>query len=149
MCNQTADDFSKVRRILVVDDEEIVQRVLFLHLVREGFSVETVSRGNSAVIKLKDAFDAGEPFDLVISDVIMPGMDGLSLLDWIQINQSDISVLVVQGRLKDDLDLQHVRPDMDAFLPEPFEVLKLMANIANINLLRAGYFENKTKNINQ
>jgi len=133
----------------VVDDEEIMRRVLFLHLVKEGFSVEAVSRGNSAVKKIKDAFDAGEPFDLVISDVIMPGMDGLSLLDWIQTNQSDISVLVVPGRLKDDLDLQHVRPAMDAFLPEPFEPLKLMANIANINLLRAGYFENKTKNINQ
>ena len=63
-------------RILVVDDEEPVRRVVATLLDRSGYSVTTAGSTDEALERLRDA----DGFDLMLSDVMMPGVDGLSLL---------------------------------------------------------------------
>ena len=66
---------SAIRTILVADDEASIRHVLTLVLAQRGFDVRAVSNGQEALAEL-----ASRPYDAVISDVRMPGVDGLSLL---------------------------------------------------------------------
>ena len=63
------------KRILVVDDEESIRRILELNLTRAGYSVHTAQNGSDALTKLLT-----NDYDLLISDVLMPKMDGLEFL---------------------------------------------------------------------
>jgi DNA-binding response OmpR family regulator len=63
-------------KILLVDDEELVLRSLEKTLLRAGFDVETAEDVNAGLASFKAARGAGEPFDLAILDLNMPGLDG-------------------------------------------------------------------------
>src|SRR6267142_4077447 len=75
-------------KILVVDDEQSMAQFLAIVLRKEGYQVSTVSNGKDALEKVK-----AEPFDVVITDIKMPGMDGIQLLQ--QIKKHDPSLPVV------------------------------------------------------
>jgi CheY-like chemotaxis protein len=61
-------------RVLVVDDDPVLRDVLSIHLMQEGHVIRAAGNGAEALRRLKE-----EPFDLVLSDVDMPAMDGLEL----------------------------------------------------------------------
>ncbi|MBN1813682.1 MAG: response regulator [Anaerolineae bacterium] len=63
-------------KILLVDDEELVLRSLEKTLLRAGFDVETAEDVNAGLASFTAAQGAGEPFDLAILDLNMPGLDG-------------------------------------------------------------------------
>ena len=65
-------------RILIVDDEAPILRLLTRILTREGFTIRTAADGAEAVTMC-----SSEAFDLVLSDVVMPGMDGHQLAQWV------------------------------------------------------------------
>ena len=65
--------------ILVVDDEEKMQHLLTIMLARQGYSVDRAGDGLKALEMIK-----ANPYDMVISDIRMPGMDGMQLLSAIQ-----------------------------------------------------------------
>lgn len=79
-------------RILVVDDEEALRRVLERSLSRAGHEVVTAESGATAMEKLK-----GGQFDVVLSDISMPGMNGLDLLRAVREHDLDIPVLIMTG----------------------------------------------------
>ena len=76
--------------ILVVDDEAQLRRLLAEYLSDEGYSVETAPDGLHAVEAL-----AARNFELVLSDVRMPGLDGLGLLAQISRGHPDVGVLIL------------------------------------------------------
>ena len=78
--------------ILIVDDEQVVRDSLVHWFTEEGYDLDSASNANDALAKL-----AGREFDLVIADIRMPGMDGIGLLEKIQSEQLDTSVIVMTG----------------------------------------------------
>jgi CheY-like chemotaxis protein len=78
--------------ILIVEDEPSISEVVGLYLRRAGFQVHTVSDGNSALSFLEKQLP-----DLVVLDVMLPGIDGLSVLRWLR-DQSDTPVILVTAR---------------------------------------------------
>lgn len=78
------------RRILVVEDDESLRRVMEVTLARGGYRVETVPDGERAVRSMER-----EPFDLVVSDLQMPGLSGLELLKRIRSAYPDTPVLLI------------------------------------------------------
>lgn len=80
------------RRVLVVDDERAVRAALRVNLTKEGYDVLLAATGGEALA----ALDADNP-DAVITDVRMPGMDGLALLDEIQSRTPGLPVVVMTG----------------------------------------------------
>src|ERR1041384_946749 len=78
--------------VLLVDDEPQLTRALARHLVAAGYEVETAHDGAEAVARFKERF-----FDVVISDISMPGMSGLDLLRAIREKDLDVPVIIMTG----------------------------------------------------
>lgn len=80
------------QKILVVDDEEIVRESCSRILLPEGYAVETAANGEAALDRLHKA-----AFDLVLTDLIMPSMNGIDLLRHIKEEWPDTEVVVITG----------------------------------------------------
>ena len=79
-------------RIMFVDDEEGVRLSWNRFLSERGFDVKTVADGNSAISALQE-----EPVDVVVSDLRMPGADGLDLLSWVKTNRPETRFILLTG----------------------------------------------------
>jgi len=78
------------RRILVIDDEDSMRRFLDMLLVGEGYEVATEENGANGISRLER-----ESFDLVVTDLKMPGVDGLSVLDSVRAKHPDLPVVIL------------------------------------------------------
>jgi DNA-binding NtrC family response regulator len=79
-------------RILVIDDEQYIRTALREVLEREGFEVSAAADGRKGLELLED-----EGADLVITDIIMPGIDGVATLERIKTAHPDLPVIVISG----------------------------------------------------
>ena len=80
------------KRIMVVDDEAIIREGMRRILDGGGFSVETFANGYHALEKLQES-----PFDLLITDLKMPGMGGMEVLKSIEVLQPEMPVIIITG----------------------------------------------------
>ncbi len=78
------------RRILVIDDEDSMRRFLKVLLESEAYEVQTEENGANGISRLER-----DSFDLVITDLKMPGVDGLSVLDSVRAKQPDLPVVIL------------------------------------------------------
>ncbi len=106
--------------ILLVEDEDMVRAVAERALVRNGYSVIAAANGEDALEILKSRQD----IDLVVSDVVMPVMDGPTMVRKARETWPDLPILFMSGyaeeQLRKMIDLDNI-----AFLPKPFSVLQL------------------------
>ena len=79
-------------RILVIDDEQVIRDGVERALGSEGHSVEKAPDGLAGIEMLEE-----KRFDIVLTDLMMPGMDGFAVLDWIRENRPQIQVIVITG----------------------------------------------------
>jgi len=87
------DSEVKNTKVLVVDDEQRVRKIISLQLEREGFIVDVLSAGEDAIEKLRE----GNSYDLLITDIRMPGMDGHRVLSYAVENVPDMPVIMLTG----------------------------------------------------
>jgi DNA-binding NtrC family response regulator len=128
-----------VKRILVVDDEEEFVNTVQRHLKREGYSLEVASDGNDARQKIQDSFHNEAPFDLVITDVVMPNSNGLQLLQWIKKTHPELSAILISGYGSFNFMLMEetIREEMDECGDKPITPQALMELISSVNRKRA------------
>ena len=110
-------------RILIADEEASLRTVLAASLRKEGFDVVSVKNAEEAleVLEANEAPDTGEPFDLVISDLRMPGMDGLTLLSRINKRFKDLPVVMLTAHGTVDLAVQALKQGAFDFVTKPYE----------------------------
>jgi CheY-like chemotaxis protein len=89
-----ADSGRSVRTVLVVDDEEVVRMMVTRSLVEGGYEVVEAGHGAAALALLERGRHA---LDLVICDVVMPGMNGRELARWLRANRPDLPLLLISG----------------------------------------------------
>ncbi|MDO9118166.1 MAG: sigma-54 dependent transcriptional regulator [Nitrospira sp.] len=126
-------------RTLIIDDEEYVRLVLEQALREEGCQVTAVKHGQAGI----DALHAA-PFDCVITDLRMPGLDGRAVLKWIAEHQPDVDVLMLTGHgdVKDAVEaIKHGAWD---FLVKetPFDAGVVKAALSKLKTVRALRKEN-------
>lgn len=109
-------DFMPTGRVLVVDDEPEIRRMLRRLLVRRGYSVKVAPDAQTAL----DYVDKASRFDLLVSDVVMPGMTGIDLWTAISEIRRPRSVLFISGYLDQPVVRQHLGTTDAAFLQKPF-----------------------------
>jgi two-component system cell cycle sensor histidine kinase/response regulator CckA len=106
--------------VLLVEDEPTVRTVAERALTRHGYKVMTADNGEEAL----EILSRGEPIDLLISDVVMPGMDGPTVVREARKSRPDLKILFMSGyaeeQLRKSIDIENVN-----FLPKPFSVIEL------------------------
>jgi len=105
-------------RILVVDDERNIRRVLQALLEGDGYAVDAASDGDEARAKIRKA---RPPYDVVLSDLRMPNCDGLQLLRWAAAHQPDTPVVMLTAHGTVDTAVQAMREGAFDFITKPFE----------------------------
>ncbi len=113
------------RRILIVEDEAYIRAVVTAMLEQAGFHVSAVADGREALQKLEHA----GPFDLIVSDVMMPGMDGLTLLDRVRSLHPDIPLILVTAVHDVSVAMGAIRKGAYDYLLKPFEREQLMSTV--------------------
>ena len=117
-------------KVLIVDDFATSRKVLVITLEQLGFdNIEEVSDGNSALVKLKSSF-----FDLVITDMEMPKMSGLELLQKIRYdpNLKKIPVLMVTENGMQENIVAAFKAGLNAYVVKPVEVKDFAEKMKNI-----------------
>lgn len=123
------------RRILAVDDERHVVRLIEINLARAGYQVTTASAGQEALRKA-----ASERPDLVVLDVMMPHMDGFEVLRNLKSDPATaaIPVILMSGRAQNADVFRGWHSGVDCFLDKPFNPLDLLTFIRRIFASEAG-----------
>ena len=117
----------RVLRVLLVDDEEIVHLTLGDYLTDCGHHVDKAVDGVQAL----RALDAGD-HDLVIADVRMPGLDGLTLLAKVRETDTELPVIMITGHGDIDMQDEAVRMGAAGFLLKPIKLIQLDELIAKL-----------------
>ncbi len=101
-------------RILVVDDERVIRKLLVSYLSEEGFEVEIATDSDAAIELLKK-----QAFDLVVTDIKMPGADGIFLAGYIDENYN-LPVVMITGYPSEENVIAAMRRGVSDFLTKPF-----------------------------
>jgi DNA-binding response OmpR family regulator len=111
-------------RVLVVEDEPNIRELVCLHLGLEGYACEGVGDGQEALARAE-----AERFDLLVLDVMIPGLDGLSLCRAVRngrINH-DVPILMLTARREEADKVVGLESGADDYLTKPFGVRELVA----------------------
>ena len=111
-------------KILVVDDEEAIREVVSTLLEAQGHECASVSNG-----RLAQEYLGKQPVDLVLSDMVMPEMDGLSLVEWLHKADPDIPVIMVTAMHDLSTALEAIRRGAYDYILKPFEKDQLYLSV--------------------
>jgi DNA-binding NtrC family response regulator len=114
-----------VPHVLIVDDELNIRRVLAAMLAREGYEVTTAGNGEQALAVLQKA-----PVHVVVTDLVMPGMSGLKLLERVGVEFPDVPVIMITAHGTVDSAVQALKAGAFDYITKPFEQEELKKVIA-------------------
>ena len=111
-------------RLLLVEDEPGLQLALSDRLAAEGYQVETAADGNTALARA-----TGEPFDIIMLDVMLPGRDGFDVAKTLRQQgvKTPILMLTARGQVVDRV--VGLKLGADDYLTKPFEMIELLARL--------------------
>ncbi|MGV3638255.1 MAG: response regulator transcription factor [Flavobacteriales bacterium] len=113
-------------RLLLVEDEEALRSTLRLNFDLEGYDVTTVSNGPDALERLR-----GAHYDVVIMDVMLPGMDGFTVVETIRLEGNATPVLFLTARTGGADRIRGLKAGED-HLGKPFELEELLLRVAKL-----------------
>lgn len=121
---QVKGEFELVQRILIVEDEEKIARILTLELTREGYRTKAVFDGNEGL-----ATGTQEQWDLILLDVMLPGLNGLEILR--RLRNKEITTPVILLTARDAVPDKVSGLDLGAhdYITKPFDMEELLARI--------------------
>jgi twitching motility two-component system response regulator PilH len=126
--------------VLVVDDSALAREMLVSELRRSGFQIETAIDGADAKVKIEQS-----PPMLVITDLIMPNVNGYELCRWIKTNPTTAKLPVIMCSTKsEDFDRYWgMKQGADAYITKPYQP-KDMINAVKYLLEESGYYQEET-----
>lgn len=102
-------------RILIVDDEDIVLKSCLRVLQKLDYEIDTAYSGQTALDNLEK-----KKYDIVVTDLMMPGMDGMQLLEEIKKRYPDVIVIIFTGYATVDTTRQALKAGAFDYIPKPF-----------------------------
>jgi two-component system alkaline phosphatase synthesis response regulator PhoP len=116
-----------MKRILLIEDDPNIADGLVMNLDAEGYEVLHVDDGSLVM----EQFNRGN-FDLVLMDIMLPGVDGLTLCKMIRRTGSTVPILFVTARDRDDEKVEGLIAGGDDYIVKPFNMAELLARIQGI-----------------
>lgn len=111
-------------KVLVVEDEAHIRELIQLHLGLEGLEIEAIGDGKEALAR------AGtEPFDLIILDLMLPGVDGIAICRAVRREgpNQDVPILMLTARREESDKVLGLESGADDYLAKPFGIRELVA----------------------
>jgi sigma-B regulation protein RsbU (phosphoserine phosphatase) len=105
-----------IPRVLVIDDDQEIHRLLRARLEARGFNVHAASSGEEGIAKLREVSP-----DLVFLDVAMSGMTGIDVLDFIRSQRLDVAVILTTAYSSEQVAIAALRHGADDYLRKPFD----------------------------
>ena len=112
-------------RILIVEDEEAISNLIRMSLQKAGYSCEQAMDGESAADRI-----AEHTYDLVLLDIMLPGMNGYELLDYIKTTNMPVIFITAMGTLDDKV--KGLKAGADDYITKPFEMVELLARVESV-----------------
>jgi len=112
------------KKILVIDDEELIIKSLAKLLEKNGYEVFVAKNGQDAVVMADE-----ENFDLILADIRMPGMDGVETVRSIR---KKIPVIFITGYADDEIEKSAKELNPAAYIYKPFDIQKLLEKIKKV-----------------
>jgi two-component system OmpR family response regulator/two-component system alkaline phosphatase synthesis response regulator PhoP len=112
--------------VLVVEDEPNIRELVCMHLGLEGYTCDGVGDGREALKRTE-----AQPFDLLVLDVMIPGLDGLSLCRAVRNGRTnrDVPILMLTARREESEKVVGLESGADDYLTKPFGVRELVARV--------------------
>ena len=110
--------------VLVVDDNDCIREVLTALLSHKGYRCESAANGREAMEKVTQ-----DHFDVVVTDVHMPEMDGITLTRELTLRFSALPVMIMTGQLDEDCRKSALSAGAREFLEKPFEISELTVKL--------------------
>jgi two-component system response regulator PilR (NtrC family) len=111
-------------RILIVDDDENIRKVLAAILVDEGYVVESAETGKKAIEKTKNKF-----YNLALIDIRLPDMEGIDLLTKIKDTTPKMRKIIITGYPTLQNAIEALNRGADAYIVKPFDIEKILQTI--------------------
>lgn len=111
-------------RILLVEDEEHILEPVKLNLELEGYKVIAVQNGSAALRKFKE-----ESFDLIILDIMLPEMDGITVCESIRLQNNEVPILFLSAKNSGDDRVLGLKKGGDDYLTKPFNLEELIIRV--------------------
>jgi two-component system, OmpR family, alkaline phosphatase synthesis response regulator PhoP len=113
--------------ILLVEDEENLHEALKLNLELEGYEVTSAFTGNEAMQKVQ-----GEYFDLIILDVMLPDVDGISITETIRVQNNHVPILILSAKNTSSDRVLGLKKGADDYLTKPFNLEELLLRVQKL-----------------
>ncbi len=120
------------KRILIVEDETNLSESLYFLLSSEKYQVVVAPNGKAAFIAIHNAILNGKPFDLLVTDILMPEMTGEELLTLLRKHHIDMPSLVITGYGDKEMAVRMLRLGCTDFLDKPFESELIISRVREI-----------------
>lgn len=114
-------------KILVAEDEPDMQKILQLYLAREGYEVFVAGDGEQALHLL-----CKEPFDLLIADWMMPGLDGIALCKEVRSYSLPVKIILLTAKGQAQDEIEGLMCGADDYMKKPFEPKILLLRIRKL-----------------
>lgn len=112
-------------KILIVEDEEAISNLIRMSLQKAGYSCEQAMDGESAADRI-----AEHTYELVLLDIMLPGMNGYELLDYIKTTNMPVIFITAMGTLDDKV--KGLKAGADDYITKPFEMVELLARVESV-----------------
>jgi len=118
------EGMSDIRRLLVIEDDEDIAEILRVNLQDEGFSVTRAADGKSGLDRVE-----GESFDLIVLDLMLPGVDGLEICRRIRMQPAYTPLVITSAKSAEAHRILGLEMGADDYMTKPFSVLELTARV--------------------
>lgn len=116
-----------MHRILLVEDEEHLQHAVKLNLEMEGYAVNAVGDGNTAIKTFRE-----EKFDLVILDIMLPETDGLMVCENIRLHDNDVPIMFLSAKNAASDRILGLKKGGDDYMTKPFDLEELLIRVKKL-----------------
>ena len=113
-------------RILVVEDDEAISRVIIKNLISTGYAATPIYDGKEAA----ELLELDADFDLALLDIMLPGIDGFALMGYMK--HHDIPVIYLTAKSDIDSKIQGLQDGAEDYIVKPFEILELLVRIEKV-----------------
>jgi two-component system alkaline phosphatase synthesis response regulator PhoP len=113
--------------ILLVEDEQNLHEALKLNLEMEGYEVTSAYDGTEALQKIATAY-----FDLIIMDIMLPEIDGITVTENIRVHNNDVPILMLSAKNTSADKILGLKKGADDYLTKPFNLEELLLRVAKL-----------------